>query len=302
MNGSKYFCLSFCIIFLLSLAGLMPQSVSDDKEKNEVKHLIIRADDFGMTNGVNMALKELINTGYPLSVSVMPPTPWFLQAVEILKKHPEISVGIHLTLNSEWKNYRWGPVLGASTVPTLVGDNGYFFPSAADLYNNNPDLGEVDRELRAQIDMVLKNGLKVDYLDFHMGTAIRNPEFRKVTEKIAEDYELGLSGYFGETVGSPHYWAPADNKIDSLLTYFENIEETYNTVVFHVAKKTPEMEALVDMNEDNPLPNMYLHRHGELVAITSDEFRRAIEQKEVQLINYRELIEMKGLDKMKRLD
>jgi len=62
-----------------------------------------------MSHSVNMALLRLIETGLPVSVSVMFPTPWYQETVEILKRHPQVAVGIHLTLNSEWKIYRWGP-------------------------------------------------------------------------------------------------------------------------------------------------------------------------------------------------
>ena len=48
------------------------------------------------------------------------------EAVEILRDQPQVSAGIHLTLNSEWQHYKWGPVLGASRVPSLVDENGHF--------------------------------------------------------------------------------------------------------------------------------------------------------------------------------
>src|SRR5947208_1991432 len=80
--------------------------------------LIIRSDDAGMSHSVNMALQRLIESGLPVSVSVMFACPWYQETVEILKRHPAVAVGIHLTLNSEWKNYRWGPVVGREAVPT----------------------------------------------------------------------------------------------------------------------------------------------------------------------------------------
>jgi hypothetical protein len=69
-------------------------------------YLVIRSDDAGMTHSVNVALERLIATGLPVSVSVMFPTPSYQETVEILKRHPAVSVGIHLALNSEGKNYR----------------------------------------------------------------------------------------------------------------------------------------------------------------------------------------------------
>jgi hypothetical protein len=74
--------------------------------KAEPVCLVIRSDDAGVTHCVNMALERIIATGLPVSVSVMFPTPWYQETVKILKRHPAVAAGIHLTLNSEWKNYR----------------------------------------------------------------------------------------------------------------------------------------------------------------------------------------------------
>src|SRR5688572_25697142 len=126
-----------------------------------------------MSHSVNVALERLIATGLPVSVSVMFPTQLHQETVEILRRHPDVSVGIHLTLNSEWRNYRWGPVLGRTAVPTLVDSAEYFFASSAALYANHADPKEVEAELRAQIHRALGSGLRVDYVDYHMNTAFR---------------------------------------------------------------------------------------------------------------------------------
>src|SRR5881392_3893425 len=178
--------------------------------------LIIRSDDAGMSHSVNMALQRLIDSGLPVSVSVMFACPWYQETVAILKRHPAVAVGIHLTLNSEWKNYRWGPVSGREAVPTLVDADGYFFPSADALSQNHPDLREVEKELRAQIQRALRSGVKIDYVDYHMGTATRYPEFREVTERLAREHGLGMSEYFGEKEDTPQYSAAPAAKGDSL--------------------------------------------------------------------------------------
>ena len=103
-------------------------------------YLIIRTDDAGMSHSANMALEKLIETGLPVSVSVMFPTPWYQETVEILKQNPDVAVGIHLTLNSEWRNNRWAPVLGRTAVPSLVDADGYFFPSSEALHQNRPSV------------------------------------------------------------------------------------------------------------------------------------------------------------------
>src|SRR5687768_3976630 len=263
-------------------------------------YLIIRSDDAGMSHSVNLGLQKLIETGLPVSVSVMFPTPWHQETVELLKRHPDVSVGIHLTLNSEWKNYRWGPVLGRTAVPTLVDAEGYFFPTAAVLYNNKPDLQELERELRAQIERALRSGLKIDYVDYHMGTVTRYPEFRELTERLAREYGLGMSYYFGEPSHDPQYSAAPPAKIDSLLAMVNRLQPKFNVVVTHVGIDDAELGALLDMNTSGPLPDMSKNRQGELDALTSQRFRDALKARNVHLLTYRQLIAMQGLKSMRR--
>jgi predicted glycoside hydrolase/deacetylase ChbG (UPF0249 family) len=266
----------------------------------EQVYLIIRSDDAGMSHSVNMGLQRLIETGMPVSVSVMFPTPWYQETVELLKRHPAVSVGIHLTLNSEWKNYRWGPVLGRSAVPTLVDADGYFFQSSEALHRNHPDLQEIEKELRAQIERALRSGLKIDYVDYHMGTAVRYPEFREVTERLAREFALGMSTYFGEPRHDPQYWAAPRDKTDSLVAMVNRLQPGFNLVVTHVGIDNAELGALLDMNTANPLPEMSKNRQGELDALTSQRFSEAVKARSVRLITYRQLIEMQGLKSMRR--
>ncbi len=266
----------------------------------EQVYLIIRTDDAGMSHSVNMALEKLIATGFPVSVSVMFPTPWYQETVDILKRHPEVAVGIHLTLNSEWKNYRWGPVLGRTAVPSLVDADGYFFASSEALHQNHPDLKEVEKELRAQIERARASGLKIDYVDYHMGTAVRYPEFREITERLAKEYGLGMSQYFGEARHDPQYSAAPAAKTDSLLAMVDRLRPPFNLVVTHVGIDNAELGALLDMNTDGGLPEMSKNRQGELDAITSQRFRDAIKAHNVQLLTYRQLIAMQGLRSMRR--
>jgi len=263
-------------------------------------YLVIRTDDAGMSHSVNMALEKLIATGLPISVSVMFPTPWYQETVEILKRHPDVSVGIHLTLNSEWKNYRWGPILGRTAVPSLVDADGYFFPSTEALHQNHPNLKEVEMELRAQIDRALHSGLKIDYVDYHMGTAVHYPEFRELTERLAREYGLGMSQYFGEARHDPQYSAAPPNKTDSLLAMVNRLRPQFNLVVTHVGIDNEELGALLDMNTSDPLPDMSKNRQGELNALTSQRFHDALKARGVQLLTYRQLIAMQGLKSMRR--
>jgi predicted glycoside hydrolase/deacetylase ChbG (UPF0249 family) len=288
-------------LFVTSPAAVFGQaSVTQRVAASDPIYLIIRTDDVGMSHSVNMAVQRLIETGLPLSVSVMFACPWYQEAAEILKRHPEVAVGIHLTLNSEWKFYRWGPVAGREAVPTLVDADGYFFQSAEALYKNHADPREIEKELRAQIERALRSGPKIDYVDFHMGTATRYPEFREVTERLAREYGLGMSEYFGEAMDAPQYAAAPRNKADSLVALIDRLRPGVNAVVTHVGVDGPELGALVDMNTDQPLPEMSKNRQGELDALTSQRFAGALKARNVVLITYRDVITKHGLKAMRR--
>jgi hypothetical protein len=252
-----------------------------------------------MSHSVNMGLQRLIETGLPISISVMFACPWYQETVALLERHPDVAVGVHLTLNSEWKHYRWGPVLGRTAVPTLVDAEGYFFQSADVLYGNAPDMREVESELRAQIERALRSGLRIDYVDAHMGTVTGDPRFREITERLAREFGLGISGYFGEAIHSPQYRASPAHKVDSLEALIGRLQPGVNVVITHVGIDDAELGALLDMNTGHPLSEMSRNRQGELDALTSQRFRRAVDAGGIRLLTYRRLIEREGLQSMR---
>jgi predicted glycoside hydrolase/deacetylase ChbG (UPF0249 family) len=263
-------------------------------------YLVIRTDDGGMSHSANMAIEKLIDTGLPVSVSVMFPTPWHLETVEMLKRHPNVAVGVHLTLNSEWKNYRWGPVLGRTAVPSLVDADGYFFPSSEALDANHPDLTQVEAELRAQVQAAMRSGLKIDYVDYHMGTVYDHPRFREIAERLAKENGLGMMQYFGEPRYNPQYDARPQDKPDSLVALVGRLKPGITVLVTHVGIDNAELGALLDMNTNGGLAEMSKNRQGELDAVTSQRFRDAVKAHNIKLLTYRQVIAMEGLQSMRR--
>lgn len=287
---TKFIILIFVILFSNSIF-----SQTIDQSKN----LLIRCDDIGMSHSVNMAAKELIESGLVFSASIMFPCAWYQEAVDLLKQHPEINVGIHLTLNAEWKNYRWGPVAGKDKVPSLIDKDGYFFSSRAAFFANNPEDDEVEVELRAQIERAINSGLKISYVDYHMGTAVEKPEHRTIVEKLAKEYELGISRYFGEEDLESMYSVDIDKKQDYLFELANKIDTgKINLLVCHIGKDFPELQAMIDMNSFG-LNDMSKHRNAELNALVAAKRNNIFENNKIKLITYGDLITEKGLDKMR---
>jgi hypothetical protein len=225
--------------------------------------------------------------------------PWYLEAAAILAQHPQVSVGVHLTLNSEWERYKWGPVLGRSRVPSLVDANGHFFPTEEAFLAGGVDLAAVEAELRAQIDRAKASGLRVDYLDVHMQTAYSTTELRALVETLARDYRLGIATYFGERSGT--MWpVPPEKKLAALLGFVKEGSGGLKLLVAHLGLDNDEMTALVDANWPSDPFRVGRHRRAELDAVTSPAFRAAVDAAGLELITYRQLIERKGLAAMKR--
>jgi chitin disaccharide deacetylase len=283
--------------------ALLTSARAVSAQAGNAPELLLRLDDIGMNHSVNLAIEQVAKTGMPISVSVMFACPWYQEAVEILRKYPNVTVGVHLALNSEWRHYRWGPVLGKAGAPSLVDANGYFHPSVPAFLESKYDLGEVERELSAQMDRAMKSGLKIAYVDPHMGTGLATPQLREVFERVARKYGVGISGWFGENYRSIWGTAVAAKK-QTVLDYVATAKlDQPNLIEVHVAERTPEMEVIVDMNapeQNAPGAGVVDHRKAELDAMLSPELAALVKSGKIRLVNYEQLIaRVGGPDKMR---
>jgi predicted glycoside hydrolase/deacetylase ChbG (UPF0249 family) len=283
---------------LAALAGpVRPLAAQPAAAPTPAREVLLRLDDVGMNHAVNAAVAKVAATGMPFSASVLFACPWYQEAVEVLKRHPQVAVGVHLALNSEWRHYRWGPVLGRGGVPSLVDSVGYFRASTGAFLGSRYDLAEVERELSAQVERALASGLRITYVDAHMGTALATPQLRQVTERVARKYGLGISTYNGEAYYS--LWGvPVAQKTSALLARLAAPPgDSVSLVEVHVAERTPEMEVIFDMNA--PAQNaagagVVDHRAAELAAMLSPELAGLVRSGKVRLVTYQQLLARAG--------
>lgn len=288
----------------MALACMSDSVYAEKQEKvadtnDAAPRLIVRIDDIGFCHAANAAAEHVLAEGVCTAVSVIVNTPWLDEAVEILKRHPEVSVGVHLTLNAEWREYRWGPVLPYSVVPSLVDADGKFFPSRKTFFANNPTPEEIRKELRAQVELALRKGLKIAYVDYHMGTAMSTPECQQIVEELAAEFNLGISQYFGETYAPTVFSTPPDKKTTEAVRILNGLTEPkLYLFVAHPGMNTPEMAAMTDLNPTGVKP-MAAHRQAETDVLCSRQFKDAIKRNGMQLVGYDNL-RKQGLDKMSR--
>lgn len=150
--------------------------------------VIVHVDDVGMCHGANVAFLELARSGGVTCGSVMVPCPWFREIADAAAADRTLDLGVHLTLTSEWPQYRWGPLTTVSCASGLVDEQGYFPRNCLEL---RPRLvvEAAEVEFRAQIDRALAAGIDVTHLDTHMGAAVV-PELVGVYVRLGREYRL----------------------------------------------------------------------------------------------------------------
>lgn len=257
--------------------------------------LIVRADDIGSCQAANEACIRCYRDGVARSVEIMVPAPWYKDAVRLLKDNPKLDVGVHLTLTSEWENYKWGPVTHA---PSLVDRCGHFFPATSQRADFPPGTGflqaefkldEVEKELRAQIELAKADIPQVSHLSSHMGTPTASPALRTITQKLAKEYDLPLEAPGVKSAGgiAGARWSAAktpQEKEAALVHILENLTPGVWLFVEHPGLDTPEMRAIGHKGYEGVAAD----RAAVTFAFTSAKVKQTIAQRGIRLISYAE--------------
>lgn len=150
--------------------------------------LALHVDDVGMCHGANVAFLELARAGQVSCGSVMVPCPWFREIAEVAATDASLDLGVHLTLTSEWPQYRWAPISTHAKSSGLLDDQGCF-PRNCLLLRERLVVEAAEAEMRGQIERALAAGIDVTHLDTHMGAALV-PELLAVYLRLGEEYRL----------------------------------------------------------------------------------------------------------------
>ena len=257
-------------------------------QKSDEIYLIVRGDDIGSFHAANVGCIESYTDGIMQSVELMPPCPWFYEAVEMLNQNPALDVGIHLTLTSEWSLYKWRPI---THCPGLTDDDGNFypmvwkndnFPPNSSIMESDWKIDEIEQELRAQIELSLKHLPQASHISTHMGFSGLDDKIEAVVEKLAKEYDLYI-----EMDGVKRFpgWdreKSIDSRIDQFCENLENLTPGAYLFVEHPARDFHEMQPIGHTGSND------VAKSREMVTrvFTSDKVKKTIEEKNIKLISY----------------
>lgn len=259
---------------------------------DDVRLVILSCDDLGAFHASNVGVLRALHDGVATCASLMVPAPWSRHAVANLR--PQDDIGVHLTLVSEHREYRWGPLTYAPSLQS--GDGG--FPSTLDDLWEHADRDEVLRECRAQIDRALLWGVDVTHLAPHLTAITLRPEFFDVYIDLAVEYRLPIrlpssvstadAGFDfrglarDEGVFFPdhfdHDWSSGSR--ERVLGTLQRLRPGVTEIHVQPVIDSPEVRAV------GPVSEGWI---DDLALATSAELRDALQRAGAVLIGYREL-------------
>ena len=306
-------------LVLIALALLLPGFTAEPTFADRLGYpegarvLIINSDDVGMCYASTQGSIEGLEAGIVTSVTAMMPCPWVPMFANYLKKNPEVCMGVHLTLCSEWDDYRFMPVAGKRVVPGLADEMGCLWDDNK-LLGQHATADEVETEIRAQLDRAETMGIKVSHMDSHMWSMFSKPEFLERYVKVAIDKKIPIRIVGGPVKG---YTYAADPKfVETCAPYIERLWEAGLPVLddMHAASynwdttdktdlfietirnlKPGVTEFVVHLTKPDDVTDKITggrtHLYGDYAAMTNPKVLEAIKEEGVILTSWTDLME-----------
>jgi predicted glycoside hydrolase/deacetylase ChbG (UPF0249 family) len=260
----------------------------------DAKLLIVNCDDLGSSRSANVAIYEALRDGLATSSTLMVPCPWARDAAAMYRGE---DVGVHLTLNSEWETYRWGPITHS---PSLLDGDGGFPRTVQDVWDH-ADLDEVRKECRAQIERAIYWGFDASHLDAHMGTLQLRAEFFDVYLEMAIEFSLPLrmaGGSAERLIGFPYRRLAGEEGVlfpDHFIHTTVGSRRSIERALFDLRPGVTEvyLHPALDTDELRASHPDWSNRVEDHMMLTRDPaFADLVDRAGATLIGYRELREL----------
>ena len=266
---------------------------------SDARLLVIHGDDFGMSHSVNRATAQAFENHWITSASVMVTCPWFPEVVKFARQHPEVCLGVHFTLNSEWTGFRWGPVSRPEAVGTLLDDDGYL-PLAETHVIEKASLAEVEAELRAQVDKARSAGIHPSHFDSHMLTLLGSEGLLETYLALSRDYSVPARVFPAPEFAEGKLTA-ACQLIDLVCEAVPDIPadgwvEGYKAMLGPLPPGTYQLTVHLGLDDDEMRGATHDHpnwgaawRQRDFDLVGSDDFRKFLADENFTLVSWRDL-------------
>jgi len=307
MKQNKLFFLLAIIFFCLSTSAQNSQESLAEKlgYPENSKMLIIHADDAGVSHSENIATIRGLEEGVVNSSSIMVPCPWFPEIATYAKKHADSAdFGLHLTVTSEWKDFKWGSTSSKNEVQSLINHQGYFYPLVDSVVRHGKAI-HVEKEIEAQIQKAISFGIDITHLDAHMGAVMSTPEFLKAYIKKGREYEVPVllnreipalremkdfefteKDVFVDSVYQAYPEVYNDKAMDRFYEdILNNLQPGLSCILIHLAVNNEEMMAVT---KEHPYWGSQW-RQNDLDFFTGEKVRKLLEKNDIILVTWREI-------------
>lgn len=259
--------------------------------------LVVRGDDMGFSHSGNEALIKSYKEGIETSIEVIVPSPWFPEAVKLLKQNPGIDVGLHFAITSEWDNVKWRPLTDS---PSLRNSDGYFYPMIYPnpnypkqaVMDNAWKIEDIEKEFRAQIEMALKYIPRLSHVSGHMNSVGFSPQVKALAQRLATEYKLPMDVDALKEIGAGYVGFDAkgkntEEKIQAFITMLDKLEEG-KTYVFveHPGLDNEELRAISHIGYEDVAQG----RQDVTNIFISEKVKEAIVRKGIKLVSYAEVL------------
>lgn len=285
------------ILLGLSLLVLHAGNSDDLHAQNAARdrsiRLIVRGDDIGSSHAANVACIRSYTEGIMTSVEIMTPCGWFPEAARMLNENPGLDVGVHVVLTSEWENIKWRPLTKA---PSLTDADGYFYPTiwqrknapaGTALREANWKIEEIEKEMRAQIELAVRKIPHISHITCHMGCSGWDPKIKELWTKLAKEYKLDIStSEYGVQRFTGYRGAKTrQERMQKFIESLESLKPGTYLFVEHPGLDTAEMRAIGHKG----YYDVAADRDAVTELFVSEKVRKKIKQLGIELISYADL-------------
>ena len=266
------------------------------------KLLILHADDLGLSKSVNLASFKALKEGLVNSGSVMMPCDFISDVGEFAINNPEIDLGLHLTVTSEWRDYKWDGVANSSFISSMIDKKGNLFENKKK-FTLNASTKDLKKELQAQIDLAKSIGIKPTHIDSHEGALFFDQNIFRTYLEIGEENQLpvfvprDVAVHFDKNFPKPENVVIVENfhmALPSLeykdwSTYYidiiDNLKPGLSEIIVHLGYDDMEMQQITI---DHPNYGSRW-RNLDMDVVSSKNFRQALKDNNIKLVTWREI-------------